>query len=278
MTEHEFGGPWTQIKLDVLKKYLNFYTNALKNKPFDLMYIDGFAGTGEVTVKIRDLKQSIPGSAKIALENTPPFKHLIFIEQHNKRYQALEELCTTYSKQCKTYLFKADANQQLKRVCRHLDPTKMRAVAFIDPFGLEIHWETIEVIANTQCIDMLFLFSLSGLYRQATKQMDDFDPKKAESLDRFLGTKEWREAFYEKGRQGTLFGDDERLQRIANYKDMLRFAKDRMKEKFSYISEPLYLPQKGPPQFALFLAVSNPSSAATRLASRVYTDILKAHL
>jgi len=25
-----FGGPWTLIKLEVLEKYLNFYTTALK--------------------------------------------------------------------------------------------------------------------------------------------------------------------------------------------------------------------------------------------------------
>jgi len=40
MMDHEFGGIWTRQKLDILKKYLGFYTLALKNQPFTLHYVD----------------------------------------------------------------------------------------------------------------------------------------------------------------------------------------------------------------------------------------------
>src|SRR5690606_41679286 len=43
---HGFGGPWTEEKLDRVTRYLQAYTTALKNQPFQLMYIDAFAGTG----------------------------------------------------------------------------------------------------------------------------------------------------------------------------------------------------------------------------------------
>jgi|WetSurMetagenome_2_1015567.scaffolds.fasta_scaffold293415_2 three-Cys-motif partner protein len=66
MTAHRFGGGWTQIKLDVLEKYLSAYVTALKNKQFELLYIDAFAGTGEVTTKSGS-GEPIDGSAKIAL-------------------------------------------------------------------------------------------------------------------------------------------------------------------------------------------------------------------
>lgn len=39
MTEHRFGGLWTQLKLDILRDYLGFYTQALKNQRFDLLRI-----------------------------------------------------------------------------------------------------------------------------------------------------------------------------------------------------------------------------------------------
>ena len=42
-----FGGPWTEEKLAILKKYLDTYTTVLKNQPFRLIYIDAFAGTGK---------------------------------------------------------------------------------------------------------------------------------------------------------------------------------------------------------------------------------------
>ena len=43
-----FGGNWTEEKLDILAKYLDAYTTALKNKQFRLVYLDAFAGAGEI--------------------------------------------------------------------------------------------------------------------------------------------------------------------------------------------------------------------------------------
>ena len=51
MVEHRFGGHWTEIKLDMLHRYLRFYMTALKQKPFGKIYIDAFAGTGFRSVK-----------------------------------------------------------------------------------------------------------------------------------------------------------------------------------------------------------------------------------
>jgi three-Cys-motif partner protein len=41
-----WGGEWTKDKLERLRNYLRAYTTALKNQPFELIYIDVFAGTG----------------------------------------------------------------------------------------------------------------------------------------------------------------------------------------------------------------------------------------
>ena len=49
----DFGGPWTQQKLNILEHYLDAYTTALKNQPFRLVYIDAFAGTGRIELQDR---------------------------------------------------------------------------------------------------------------------------------------------------------------------------------------------------------------------------------
>ena len=77
-TEHRFGGAWTEIKLKVLRDYLHFYTQALKNQPFKLLYIDAFAGTGDRTVSgdqpsLFVSQRRLRGSARIALELERPF-------------------------------------------------------------------------------------------------------------------------------------------------------------------------------------------------------------
>jgi hypothetical protein len=63
MTEHCFGGPWTEIKLDAVCYYLECYTKALAQRQFDLWYVDGFAGTPSGTVSLRPtaLLRTSPG-------------------------------------------------------------------------------------------------------------------------------------------------------------------------------------------------------------------------
>jgi three-Cys-motif partner protein len=60
----EFGSGWTELKLDAIEKYLDFYTIALKKSGFKLCYIDAFAGSGSVKIKSGD---EIEGSATRAL-------------------------------------------------------------------------------------------------------------------------------------------------------------------------------------------------------------------
>src|SRR4026209_2154705 len=86
---HRFGGSWTDQKLDVLGKYLQSYTTALKDKPtpqspFRKAFIDAFAGTGYRSPRIEsqdeqgqeqlfpdlaapDSQALLDGSARIAL-------------------------------------------------------------------------------------------------------------------------------------------------------------------------------------------------------------------
>ena len=46
MVGTSFGGEWTQEKLDILHRYLDAYTTALKDQNFRLIYVDAFAGEG----------------------------------------------------------------------------------------------------------------------------------------------------------------------------------------------------------------------------------------
>ena len=102
-----FGGPWTEEKLDILKKYLYAYTTALKNQPFRLIYIDAFAGTGEVELTSADegKKEFIEGSARIAVDvDDKPFDEYIFIEKDQDRCIQLNSL--KGANQCKNIQMK----------------------------------------------------------------------------------------------------------------------------------------------------------------------------
>lgn len=88
MADSAFGGDWTGKKLDILRKYLQAYTIALKKQTyFKKIYIDAFAGTGYRTIKNadedeydqlsildfedKDKQLFLAGSASIALKIDP---------------------------------------------------------------------------------------------------------------------------------------------------------------------------------------------------------------
>ena len=71
----------TVEKLNILSNYLNAYSTALKNQPFQLIYIDAFAGTGKIQIGDSETYEEIDGSAKLALQSKGEFAEYIFIEK-----------------------------------------------------------------------------------------------------------------------------------------------------------------------------------------------------
>lgn len=288
MVDHFFGGDWTEVKLEILQKYLSFYTTAFKNQRFNSIYIDAFAGTGERQQKIpaapllneEERIETLAGSAKIALSINNPFNKYIFIEEKKSRIKRLKEVASKYpSQSCEFY--KNDANIELEKICKNINWKNNRAVLFLDPYGLSVNWETLQLIQSTQAVDIWFLFSLSGLFRQAAINYDSIESYKIKKLNMILGTEDWQKIFYSENKSGItddLFESHEtKLERSASVRDLERYIQERLSALFPYVSKPLPLPKTGAQLYSLFLCVSNPSPKATALAKKVSNFILKPH-
>lgn len=274
-TSNRFGGAWTEQKLVLLRKYLQFYTQALKDQSFKLVYIDTFAGTGRCQIRSDAGDRVIDGSAKIALDCSPPFSRYHFIEKKQAHAEELAALIRTHpNRERVAPLGKHDAADLLPFILQGYNWTSTRGVLFLDPYGLQCTWQMLQRIAATEALDVFFLVSLSGLFRQAAIDQRDVDDGKAAVLTRFLGTDQWRDALYV-NEQPDLFGGDSMVTRDRGYAAILQFTTKRLRDAFPYVSEPRLLHRrKGPPLFALYFAVSNPSEKALGLASRVSRDIL----
>ena len=205
-----FGGPWTEEKLDILKKYLDAYTTALKNQPFRLIYIDAFAGTGEVELTSADegKKEFIEGSARIAVDvDDKPFDEYIFIEKDQDRCIQLNSL--KGANQCKNIQIEnEDANDFLQSLQK--DWRCYRGVLFLDPFATEVEWVTIEKIASFEALDTWILFPTSAIARMLPRKRepDNISPKWVNRLNRIYGDESWRD-LYSINPQRSLFGDEE---------------------------------------------------------------------
>ena len=289
--DHEFGSVSTDLKLEVMEEYLSRFTTVLRPNFKNLWYVDAYAGTGRRTVRLlakeADLLEEAAeeelvhrrGSAQIAIDNDPPFNRLVFIDQKRKHYLALCELRDRYqTPNLQIDVLRQDANDAIRQLIAGRSFAGTRVVMFLDPYGLSVSWETLQLIAKTEAIDVWYFVSLEGLFRQAARDPSKITPKKRAAVTRMLGTPEWERAWYNERRQvHDLFGAvDEEAERIADVDAIEAYVKRRLELLFPKVLQPLRLKNKGGVNAAsLFFAISNPKPAAWGLAKRIASHILK---
>ena len=196
--------------------------------------------------------------------------------QRNQRRHAdeLRELMATHPRGDRAYLAQGKARDMLWPLLEGFDRGSTRGVLFLDPYGLQVDWSMVRRISATKALDVFFLVSLSGLYRNAAVDKAAINTGHRDALTRFLGTEEWITAVYVH-EQKDLFGDP-LVTRAPGYEGMLDFTTKRLRSVFPYVGDPCLLGSaNGAPLFALYFAVANTSKKALELASRVSEDILR---
>lgn len=64
-TTNNFGGNWTYRKVKIIEDYAKAYLQIMKNRPYwRLLYFDGFAGSGEISIDGPLDSKVIEGAAK----------------------------------------------------------------------------------------------------------------------------------------------------------------------------------------------------------------------
>jgi three-Cys-motif partner protein len=224
----------------------------------------------------RPIKSLRKGSARIALEIQPHFDQYIFIDRSAKRVQELETLRDEFLELKQSiHIEQADANEYLRRWCQHTDWQRHRAVVFLDPYGMQVDWKTIEAIAQTKAIDLWLLFPLGMAVNRLLTRSKPPPKKWADALTRAFGTEEWRPEFYPKKIERDLFGEQETEEKQANFDRIGRFFMAQLKRVFAHVApNPLILTNsKGIPIYLLCFAAGNPKGAPT--AVKIAKDILK---
>ncbi len=252
--EHSFGGDWTEKKLGVLADYLRAYGKVLKYQPFHTTYIDAFAGTGYRSLAgatssdllFPDLAADAPqglldGSARLALKTSPRFNDYVFIERDAARCVELENLRKAFPELASDIrIDRGDANDRIRTLCKETDWRLRRAVLFLDPYGMQVEWQTITAVAATKAIDLWLLFPLGiGVNRLLTRSGDIPQAWRA-ALDRLLGTSDWFDEFYQvqPDPQGSLFGSPRARVEKATMETIGRYFNRRLKSVFADVADP----------------------------------------
>jgi three-Cys-motif partner protein len=286
---HRFGGPWTTAKLKVVAGYLTSYTLALKGSSFQKAYIDAFAGTGYRDARVGvapasqellfpDLAATEPqawldGSARLALMTSPRFDKYIFIENSPQRCAHLEDLKREFPELARDVkIHQGEANAIIRGLCKKSWKSH-RAVIFLDPYGLQVDWATIEAIAATRAIDMWLLFPLGiGVNRMLTKS-GSIPSSWRRRLDLLLGTEQWYDEFYSVQSRQTLFGPDSTVVK-ASTATIGRYFHARLKSAFVEVAEPRVMSNsRNCPLYLLCFAVGNARGAP--IGMRIANHLLR---
>ena len=276
MNDNErFGGVWTVEKLDIIFKYLNFYTSALKNTRFKKIYVDGFAGEGTITLNNGAV---IDGSAAMALNINNPFDEYYFVEISKNKVKKLNELKNNNPSKRIT-IIQNDANKSLCEIVNNTNWKYTRGVFFVDPFATQTNWDTIKHIADSKCADLWFLFPFVAINRLLARNKEQTNLWSGR-LDACFGGDDWKEAIYKPKDyvqlslfEGQQYEND--YEKVGT-ESIIQYIKTKFSSIFPYVAPnpKIFRNEKNSIIFILFFMTANPSPKAISLASKCAEHIL----
>lgn len=298
--QRSWGGPWTEEKLDAFEKYVKAYLTIMKKHATEngwtLFYFDAFAGSGSRESDIQDnnkaedtlfgddeiveiTKQaSYKGAAERVLGidiDGFSFNYYYFVDKDEQSLQALsKKLKELYPKKANCMAFKSgDANEKILELVNYAKAhPKCAALVLLDPFGMQLNWETIRALKDIKHIDLWILVP-SGVIinRILTRSGKILCPERMEKSFG-MSIDEIQKYFYQQVTEPSLFGDivrqqkrDNTIHRIAQlYLDLLG------KEFTHVIKEPLVLTNStNCPIFHFVFASHN--QTGVKIASEIVT-------
>jgi len=236
-------GKWSEAKLELLRKYLTGYVMVLRNQASKGIrgyeYIDGFAGTGKP--KSKDEERYIDGSPRVALSLSTPFTKYHFIEISDWRRERLHALKQEFTG-CDIEIYPGDCNEVLRYQIVPTLPysSYKRAIAFLDPFGLALEWETLEAIAATRTIEVFINIPIMDINRNIRRQdKDQISEESRERMTLFWG-RGWDADFFEETRPD-LFDQTKIVLKRQSAKQVGNLYRKRLREIFPFCTVPVVL-------------------------------------
>ncbi|MCI0555593.1 MAG: three-Cys-motif partner protein TcmP, partial [Anaerolineae bacterium] len=173
--------------------YIEITNISMKDKPWkDRYYVDLFAGPGKNKIG----NSIVLGSPLIALTTQIPLTQYRFNEKSAKIATALKQRVAASPQKAHTEIYQKDANEAVKDICEEIKARDLVKdglwstlnVAFLDPEGLELHWETVAHLAEIAKMDLIINFSTNGIIR-------NYGAGNYDVINRFFGTDEWMKIY-----------------------------------------------------------------------------------
>lgn len=257
----KWGGPWTEDKLDTFSKYVNAYLKIMNNYRdkfnWTLIYFDGFAGSGsryeesnstskllldmfdDDIIRYDEINLYQGAAERILSIEQKGFDYYYFVDKSQESITKLKDKIAKYCSSEKTLEFRcSDANEEVVKMSKALKANpKFRAMVLLDPFGMQVSWDTIASLANTHT-DLWILIPTGVIVNRLLDRKGEL--KHMETLSSFFGLneEEIKSFFYRKKVVNTLFGEEEIVAKVSQpIKRIAELYIERLKTIFEYVTE-----------------------------------------
>jgi len=177
-------GPWVFDKKHYFERYLDIFSRGVRRKwAGKLSYVDLFSGPGRSV--IRNTNEEVQGSPFLSLNYD--FARYVFVDVPDV-LASLEGRLSGHPKRTQITLVPGDCNKVIPEILKAL-PTDHLTLAFIDPTGLQITFNTIQRLVHNRRVDLLMTIQLGMGIRMNLPQ---YIQTEGNALTEFLGNSDWR--------------------------------------------------------------------------------------
>lgn len=188
---------WSLEKYKLVGSYCDIFTNGMKYKWNQLVYIDLFAGAGYA--KIKENNKVYCNSALLAMSVPTPFTKYILCEQDDERFEALTARVKRDFSHLNYELIHGDSNVNVSKVINAIPSygkgNTLLPFCFVDPYSLNLNFSTIKALGQT-LMDFLIL---QALHMDANRNFETYLNEENTRIEEYLGLKNWRELFEKDG-------------------------------------------------------------------------------
>ncbi len=264
--DHDVVGYWSEVKLEIVKKYAQAYSAILAKQASirRYLYIDGFAGPG--VHLSRRTGQFILGSPLNALDVEPRFSEYHFIDLDGDRVSQLEQLT---ERETNTFCYQGDASSVLldKVLPRAKWEEFHRALCLLDPYGLQLNWEVVREAGRMGSVEIFLNFPIMHMNRNVLRHDQTSSlPGEVARMNSFWGNESWREA-YRKISKGLFEPIDEK----STNADIVKAYVSRLKDVagFKYVPEPMPM-RNSSGAVVYYLMFASPNNTGRKIVQAIF--------
>ena len=274
---NKFGGKWTKIKIDILvdyaKAYLTIMQEFANRYQWELVYFDGFAGSGEIQSK-KGLSEIKSAAIRILeLDHQKKFDIYYFVEKDKNNSSSLRNAIKNFDQ--KKYVVEDDCSKKIHSLTTYVKNHnyKTKVLAYIDPFGMQVSWDSIKNL-GIKGVDVFILVPTGIGVTRMLKGDGNISEPWIQKLESFLGMdrKDIINYFYAKEQTISLFEQNESklVKKEKTAHKVAELYKNQLQTVFKYVSKPFMLKNKNNSVMFHYYMVSQ-----NRNAVRIANDIIK---